>query len=212
MEEILGMMGGLGKLLGGMFPLMEARDRVLLEKMEQYPDQAKILWFSDPFLHDFTHFEDMVIELWEYHVREIYDRIGQKCTLKQLNLGTRAQVVLGCIHTSIKVPLDSVGTGLYEYLFREVLGDDIYLELYADSPHMQEKLKDVDEAKSMTGEQWPGQFEELIHEFQRTLSHSNKRELPDPDYIQERYEWDIKNGSTLPYLQYCKEDVQLSLV
>lgn len=99
--------------------------------------------------------------VYRSHVRELLTRYTKK---ERLDLGTEAEVLLGLVETSLKLPLNQAGAALYHALFLRVMGEEVHQRILGgdDPPH----------------EQWKGQIEEFLYEARRKAKTGRPRGLP----------------------------------
>ena len=210
MKEILRLFGN-----GGFFSkILDQQEVVWLAieaKMEKYPEKAEILYNSlMMFADESSHFSDTRIEVWEAHVDELLERIANGATKKELNLGTQAQLLLACMYGSIKFSFNSEGTGFYEYIFRDIFGEDMWRELYAG-----EGMEDQIIPDPSSRAPWPSAYYEWEAQYKRQLSGVTQDRwaaLPTEEELRLKREEDIKRGNKMPWQKYASSDTQLGLL
>jgi hypothetical protein len=192
-ESILGMMGKTGSLMGSVFEHMEIVEQEQTAAMEQYPDQAEVIF------HMFGQFSDMsgvIIEncmdnkMFRHHVAEILQRVGSKQSPATIRMGTLVEIALGAYFTSLKVPLDNNGMALYEFVWIKIFGEKAFRDL----------TKREDLANVRVQEDWVGATEENLNDFRRKCS--KERGVPDAGML---YKWRkeaIESGTHLRWMDY----------
>lgn len=98
--------------------------------------------------------------VYRSHARELIERYVSG---EPLDLGTKAEVLLGMVDTSLVAPLNPGGTALYHHLFRDVMGEDAYRELFGDTQPPRER--------------WPGETAELLDEARRQVRSGRPRRI-----------------------------------
>lgn len=210
-SKILGLMPGLGSFIDDIFNRQFVVWEAIDKKMAEYPEKAQLIYESFMlFSEEVDAFNDVHIVLWEDHVNELLDRIGQGAKKSELNLGTRAQIVLGCMHTSLKAPFTHEGTGFYEYLFRQIFGDTRWKKLYQTGEMLDELIPNPKSRQA-----YEGQYEQMVDEYKRKLSEYPQDRwaaLPDQKELDARRAKDIARNNKKPYFKYDNKNVQLGLL
>jgi hypothetical protein len=192
--------------LSRMLDMQEVVWNKIDEKMAKYPDRAHIIWESFMlFAEESKKFEDMLLEMWEYHVDVLLDRIGKNVSQKELNYGTKAELIVAMCHASIRYPFNQSAVGLYEKLFREVLGQHVWeelLETHTDPDGLTYAL-------SQPHEDWEGQWNEWYDYYVKRVNPVDRTLLTEEE-INEKWAEDIKRGNKIPWAKY--QPKQMSFV
>lgn len=139
-------LGSLGAQLDTLFDFIEVADTLLNEAGIKKGGMNGL--FPGVFLK-------YPIDVYRHHARELVDRMVVARDAKRdpdLELGTRAEVLLACMNSSLNAPLTREATAVYETLFSEIL------------PAEWAKL-----GMDRTPGRWPTQIEEDIEAEQRRL-------------------------------------------
>jgi hypothetical protein len=100
-------------------------------------------------------------ELYRAHVRELLERYADGTPL---DVGTKAEVLVGLVAASLNAPLTRHGQLLYCHCFRECMGEAMYGRAFGD--------------ETFGREQWPGQLEEELHGARRQIKTGRPRRVP----------------------------------
>jgi len=114
-------------------------------------------------------FRDMHVELYRSHVRELIERERRG---DDLDYGTRAEVIVGLMVTSLKAPLSQGPSALYHRLFREVMGEKVHEEAI---------LQTQGGRFTPPSPEWEGQLDELEHEARRGVRTGRPKKLTKVD-------------------------------
>lgn len=146
----------LGGGLAGIFDMLE----VCGEEADRSSDVSSELWTM---LAPAEIFRGVAIQVYRSHVRELLRRAK---AVGDLGLGTDAEVLLGLREASLVAPLTRGGTMLYHVVFRRVMGEAAYVELFEDR-----------DRERWTGERWDGELDELCSEARRKVRTGRPKKL-----------------------------------
>lgn len=110
----------------GLFDLMKvAEDEIELAKRGQPLDVVRRVHESFPVLSPCEELGgDCNPEVYRAHCRELLARVTEGASDADINLRTKAEVMMLLSRASLKSPLNTDGCDLYASIFREVFPDD----------------------------------------------------------------------------------------
>jgi hypothetical protein len=162
--------GGAFGLMNSMFRQCELFEEIAEEKMAEYPEQADLIWHSfGAFGESISAFTNLDECVYEHHVREIMDRIGrgENKTKDQQQAATIAELLIGTMQTSLKVPLSHEYHLLHLHLFNEIFGIEYTQTLLEEGQELDRLLKSVP---------WPSWIDEEIANLRRKCRINRKFE------------------------------------
>ncbi len=97
-------------------------------------------------------FEHCDLRVFRAHVRELLERAR---TGAPLDVGTKAEVLLGLVETSLVAPLSPTGVTIHHWLFRDIFGAEVHDKIL--------------EGSSQPAEPWAGRRDEMFAECARKV-------------------------------------------
>ena len=122
-------MGNLGIDIGAInsiFRAMEIAEEEIDKAQERHPEAAEAIDDAFKMLTISRVFRGRPYELYRAHCAELLDRVA---TGEDLELATRAEVLVSLADASLEVPLSHTAGALYLDLFTEVFGEEKVAEL-----------------------------------------------------------------------------------
>lgn len=156
-EALLELLGGGGDKVRGLFALIEIAEEEIGEARRRHPLAEFAIQKSFEILTpDAGLFPGRNPEVYRAHCRELLARVAAGASKKELQLGTRAEVLCVMSGLSFEHPPGPQGSAMMSTIFDEI-------------------FPGVAQPDGPIPEPWPGATEELLGAFQRKIERSTSR-------------------------------------
>ena len=122
--------GGTGKFLSNVFKSIQTVAEEIELAIKKYPMRADLL---DPMFMEFQLQANEMAKLdnrvFRSHVHEILERVGTGVKKKDLEKGTKAEVLIALMNSSFIAPLNQSALALYERLFTDIIGKKAFTKV-----------------------------------------------------------------------------------